>query len=540
MLVVKELWLADGRNNKKAKKRFTTKRVYQKTTKGGNQRWSFWKKIQLREDVGRGFLAIHGSGIVHWDVEIENILIFRLVEKERMVGKVGDFESSVLDFREDNHRGLPAHTISWSAPEYDKDIPREHFKFTDVYKADLVCSVLEFASLHLPTQRNLEKAVIKLCELTGGDTEDISPVTLLKEFDYEDVSSIFTPSKRLYLVTQCTRIKPVSSYFDYFSITTALEKIGKVGGRWVTGRTKGIADNAVMILEGAGANVDMDLHTGLPRAYFEMCKIFWRIKAESPTSMLGALLKQVVGGLEEVPGEIAQAYGEQKKVIGGRVPQLSDIVKMLQATSSEKRTFICIDALDECVEGHRVKILDSLKQILEKSPATRVFVTGRPHIRPEIERRLTGRVGSVCISPKRDDIIGYLHTRLGEDTNPDAMDSSLEADILKKIPQEVSEIFLLVSLNIDAILQETTIHRRREKLSTMTDGLGLEDAYGAAIGRIKGQGGEKARLGLAALMWIFSYSQRPLKANELCPSLPMGRGFVGLARDLHRAGPGTK
>ena len=45
--------------------------------------------------------------------------------------------------------------------------------------------------------------------------------------------------------------------------------------------------------------------------------------------------------------------------------------------------------------------------------------------------------------------------------------------------------FLLVSLNLDAILQETTIHQRRERLRVMTDGLGLEGAYGATLDRIK-------------------------------------------------------
>ena len=78
--------------------------------------------------------------------------------------------------------------------------------------------------------------------------------------------------------------------------------------------------------------------------------------------------------------------------------------------------------------------------------------------------------------------------------------------------------FLLVSLNIDAILQEPTIHRRRQNLSSITDSLGLERAYGETLGRIKGQGGAKARLGVAALMWI-SHSERPLKANELCHAL---------------------
>jgi len=162
-------------------------------------------------------------------------------------------------------------------------------------------------------------------------------------------------------------------------------------------------------------------------------------KEQSPVGVLGALLKQVIRGLGEVPGEIAQAYEDQEKV-GGRGPQLADIVKMLQITCSRKRTFVCMDALDECVLGNRVKLLDSLNQILRVSPGTRVFVTGRPQIRPEMGRRLPGRIVDLSISPRRDDIIGYIHTRLDEDPDPDAMDSSLEADILRKIPEDISEM----------------------------------------------------------------------------------------------------
>jgi len=273
-------------------------------------------------------------------------------------------------------------------------------------------------------------------------------------------------------------------------------------------------------------------------------------KDQSSTSMLGALLRQLVAGLGEVPEEIAQAYEEQKNFIDGRRLQHPNIVKMLQTTSSKKGTFICIDALDECVPEHRVKLLNSLNQILQKSPGTRIFVTGRPHIQPEIERRLAGRVTSLPISSKRDDIIRYLHSRLEEDTTPDAMNSILKAEILKGIPEDVSEMyvetalwelpqactdkyisrFLLASLNIDAVLQETTIYRRRQKLNAMANGLGLRDAYGAALGRIKRQSGERARLGMAALMWI-SYAERPLKVDELCHALAVEIGSPNLDTD---------
>jgi len=163
-------------------------------------------------------------------------------------------------------------------------------------------------------------------------------------------------------------------------------------------------------------------------------------KDQSATAMLGSLLKQIVSGMAAIPKDISRAFEEGKEAIGGRGPQLLDIVKMLQSITSPRRTFVCIDALDECAAVHRVKILDSLKQILEKSPRTRIFITGRPHIRAEMEKRLGGKVISVSLCPNKEDIIRYIRVRIGEDETPDAMDASLTADILKKIPESVSEM----------------------------------------------------------------------------------------------------
>ncbi|RPB03808.1 hypothetical protein L873DRAFT_1800323, partial [Choiromyces venosus 120613-1] len=260
-------------------------------------------------------------------------------------------------------------------------------------------------------------------------------------------------------------------------------------------------------------------NTAVACFYFE----FAARKEQSATNMLGSLLKQVVSGMESPPEEVVQAFEEQKKVIGGRAPQLEEIVKMLQTVTSSRRTYICIDALDECAVAHRVKVLNSLNQIIEKSPATRLFVTGRPHIRTEIEKRLAAQVTSVSVCPRKDDIITYVRVRLDEDETPDAMDEGLEADILKTIPEKISEMFLLVSLNMDAILQESTTYRRRQRLSTMIHGSGLEEAYGATIERIKSQNGDKAKLGMAALMWI-CHAERPLRAGELCHALAVELG----------------
>ena len=168
-------------------------------------------------------------------------------------------------------------------------------------------------------------------------------------------------------------------------------------------------------------------------------------KEQSSVSVLGSLLKQVVSGLEEIPKEIAEAYEDQKPVLGGRGPQLASIVRMLQNTASIKRTFMFIDGLDECAARDRVKILDSLNQIIQSSPGTRMFLTGRSHIEAEVGNRLSGRVTAMRITPRRDDVVSYLHSRLDEDSTPDAMDSSLKADILRKIPEDISEMWVIAT-----------------------------------------------------------------------------------------------
>jgi len=64
----------------------------------------------------------------------------------------------------------------------------------------------------------------------------------------------------------------------------------------------------------------------------------------------------------------------------------------------------------------------------------------------------------------------------------------------------------------------------------MTDGLGLEGVYGETLSRIKGQGEEESRLGMAALMWI-THAERPLKVHELCHALGVEIGAADLDSD---------
>ena len=160
---------------------------------------------------------------------------------------------------------------------------------------------------------------------------------------------------------------------------------------------------------------------------------------QSPTNVLGSILKQIVVGLERIPEEIRETFQDHKKVIGGRGLRVPEIVKMLQTVTSLRPTFICVDALDECMEGYQPEVLDSLRQIPEKSSSTRIFLTARRHIRGEMERHLGPRVAVLSIKPSNNDIAGYIRMRLSKDRYRDAMDGSLEAEIIKSITSTIPE-----------------------------------------------------------------------------------------------------
>ena len=89
--------------------------------------------------------------------------------------------------------------------------------------------------------------------------------------------------------------------------------------------------------------------------------------------------------------------------------------------------------------------------------------------------------------------------------------------------------FLLVPLNIGAILREVAIRERGKKFEKMTQGDGFNDAYATTLTRLKAQKGHKSKsaLGLKVLMWVLS-SEQPLRAQELCHTLEVDVGSTCL------------
>ena len=162
-------------------------------------------------------------------------------------------------------------------------------------------------------------------------------------------------------------------------------------------------------------------------------------KSQSATGVLAALLKQLVAGTEPVPKEIQESFERAKGKVDGRALRLPEIHTIfIKSVTSLRRGFICIDALDEFLAKHRLELWESLQYIVRECPNIRLFITGRPHIREEVEKCFPEFPDLSSIKPTEEDIRGYVTMRLRKDPEPDAMNPELEADILRIIPDKIS------------------------------------------------------------------------------------------------------
>ena len=157
------------------------------------------------------------------------------------------------------------------------------------------------------------------------------------------------------------------------------------------------------------------------------------------TSMIGAILKQLVGR-GDISKDVRDAFRKAQREFGGRGLLLADMLGMLKTIiASLPQIFICIDALDECLPKHLPELLESLRDIVQGSPRTRIFLTGRPHVEGSIRRYFTKAV-VIPVSPNTDDIRNYLQMKLDRDDDPEAMDNDLRADIVKVILDKMSDM----------------------------------------------------------------------------------------------------
>jgi len=165
-------------------------------------------------------------------------------------------------------------------------------------------------------------------------------------------------------------------------------------------------------------------------------------KDQSAVNMIGSLLKQVALGEVGSVGEIKNAFKKSSQG-GGKGLRLPEMLELFVETiGSLERVYICVDAMDELVPQHRSELLRALPLILQKAPNTRLFLTGRSHIRGELDRHLPEGAYIIHIVPDQGDIARYLSRKMGDDDarDPDLMTDNLKNDIMKTISEKASDM----------------------------------------------------------------------------------------------------
>ena len=159
---------------------------------------------------------------------------------------------------------------------------------------------------------------------------------------------------------------------------------------------------------------------------------------QSAVNLIGGLVRQITLRASRIPSEIISAFDESKKE-GGDSLQLPDMVKLfIKVTGSIHIVYICVDAVDEVLPENRFEFLRALRQILQDAPNVRLFLTGRPYIRGELDKHLTKRAYAIHIVTDQGDITRYVSQKMEDDQDPGSMTEDLKNNIMKTMLEKTS------------------------------------------------------------------------------------------------------
>ena len=143
-----------------------------------------------------------------------------------------------------------------------------------------------------------------------------------------------------------------------------------------------------------------------------------------------------MGGILHVPDRVRSVLEETERK--GKKVETTDIIDMVKLTLPQfRRSFICIDALDELQPDVRKALLNTLyKDFTTSDRAVQLFLTGRPHIPQEVNESLRITQDAIDVIANGDDIRAYLINQIALDTSPTAMNESLKEVILHTIVEK--------------------------------------------------------------------------------------------------------
>lgn len=206
-------------------------------------------------------------------------------------------------------------------------------------------------------------------------------------------------------------------------------------------------------------------HLSSPFGDEKVCVVFaycdYRDKKQQTTlNIVRGLLSQAIVKTNNVPKKLISTLLEKKQKqdnlnMEGALEALSELLRGFG------KTFICIDALDECEEGNRWDLLRSLKGLMDLTPdsassahplAVRLFISGRPPMEEYINTHPA--IGpcsqySLKLEASTADIAAYIKHKLDMDTKI-SMDEEFKSQIVSEITVTSQGMLVLTQFYLNA------------------------------------------------------------------------------------------
>ncbi|KAH6970692.1 hypothetical protein BKA56DRAFT_559122 [Ilyonectria sp. MPI-CAGE-AT-0026] len=240
---------------------------------------------------------------------------------------------------------------------------------------------------------------------------------------------------------------------------------------------------------------------------------FRRQHEQTIEHFLASLLKQLVQELSSIPEGVKRLYDHHMhKFTRPSCTELSEtLLSVLSDSKIYTRTFIIIDAVDECSKlvGCQKQLLSEVFR-LRKGTRTNLFATSR--FSDEIAERFDG-AQCMKIHATEGDLATYLNEQMKQ--QPDVFDRDIRDDAVSKIVAAADGMFLLAQLHMNTLIGLPTKGDVKNALRNLAKGQdGLDETYKLAMQRIEGQGVGYRDLAIKILSWIVQ-AVRPLSTLEL-------------------------
>ena len=179
------------------------------------------------------------------------------------------------------------------------------------------------------------------------------------------------------------------------------------------------------------------------------------------------------------------------------------------------RAYIVIDALDECNEADRDKLISRLEKLQATSGRLHILITSRP--KQVVSDAFPG-AGLLEISANELDIQTYINERIKTERRLQGhlrKSPDLKSSMLETITSRCQGMFLLARFHLDSISRARTLADFEASLARLPEGSHvLTETYQQALKRINSQEPQDVQMAMKILMWV-CFAARPLTADEL-------------------------